>query len=835
MATVEGSPGTDRMDWTPTKETILYPNAPKLASQRRKFDEIVDATVPYGRDDVSIQPYEYQRMQEYEYQRCGPYGNDSNMGIIPRYARRLAIWTYGVTYFAVIAAVAAVGIPFEYTASGIKRRLVGKTQERAADARATTPRGRKYRNIYLTPRQKYEQRSARSLKIRDIPGRFPGIPLNTYSPNPSTRLPTPRTTPIPTMHQMPCHYPDSPLHQKHERRLSEKKTMLQQATIYAVVQAQQTAAEAEKAPTEGIQNEIHHWPPLARWEDISELEEPEAQKLYNQKTPPLARWEDISELEELEEPEGPYDPTKDPALAIAPGVREYGQTFKDEAPIMRQIPKPELPSTELPVPTTTQALLSLGPGPLNARLSKPKQGLQSLKSPRLSKITKKPRSALSSKVRVRVNEPGLSSQSTGGGEPSVDSKERKTGDIAIEKDTVSPNETGSSLQPARDGEFSVDSEGRNNSNPMTKNATQTYVSTSETGLSSHPANDGELSIDSSGEQGHSENVSNKSSSSSLYGLFEYLEVAPPISPRRTSVRQQKVVEKEAIEQAAREKKEAEERAQREKEDAELRAQLEREHEEYLVSQGVRRFTKEPIIPPLTREQSEKLNKAMAKGQKVTALNGTELTSRDWKTILEPDAWLNDNIIVAYLEYVVKMAHERAGLKRNAPPKMHAFNNNFFNNLRSQGHKGVARWTRKPKIQGKALLPLEYIFIPVNTSGNHWTLAVISPIRRTIEYFDSLHIPGQPEKVIKLMKVWLKGELGDAYKPEEWTVRKDQGPHQGNFSDCGVHTVTTAKMIALGVDPMSAPAEVMATQRRRIVAELLNSGFHGEFEVDFEYA
>ena len=305
-----------------------------------------------------------------------------------------------------------------------------------------------------------------------------------------------------------------------------------------------------------------------------------------------------------------------------------------------------------------------------------------------------------------------------------------------------------------------------------------------------------------------------------------------LDPRRVADRDEKLAEQEALEQARRE---AEEKARVEKEDAEFQAQLARERQEYIERNGIRQMTTEPIIAPLTAEQEERVKRAVAKGQKVDAMNNIEITSRDWKTLLPTEAWLNDNIINAYLDYVVQMAHDRVGLKRNEAPKMHAFNNNFYNNLSKNGYTGVQRWGRRAKIGGKTLLSLDYIFIPVNADNNHWTLAVISPARRTLEYFDSLHMTSKRSTVFSNVKAWLKGELGDAYVQGEWRIREDPSPHQGNMSDCGVHTITTAKLIALGIDPMAAPAAQMPLQRRRIVAELLNSGFHGEFEPVFSFA
>ena len=800
---MEDTPGSDvLMDWTPTKATVILASPPK-----RKFDEILDATTPYGRDDASPQQ---QLQQQYESQRYGLYGNDSNMGIIPRYGRRLAIWIYAITYFTIMATVVVIGAPFENTAFSIKRRFVERTQITPADAPPTTPRRRKYRNIYVTPRKRYEQRSARSCKIRDIPGRFPGTPLTTYSPrssSPQSALndTSPATLP-PDSPQLPGSYPDSPLQQNSERRL-EAMAIARDVREYG-----QDCDDESPILRHIPQTEIRSGTDLAS-----------AATKMRPVMPPLQSLKKRVGFYESPKTGGPVTRTKRFAIGESIDYPSPSST-RDESSMMSNHS-----------PDTVFRYQSL----LNAQLQ-PSHSLE----PRSSGGGMPCDATVHKNVKVEPNGIVLpEAESTHVVEPIQDKtdsgtqSQSPTGDsIGNPNGIVSPGGDSKYMnEPIKDeSDESPESQGpvgKDEELPEKRKLKSLWEQIRPRRRMTKKRLAKKSSMQSFDELLAGKSLRNNSSGTSLPGRFEALE----LDPRRTLARQRELAKREALEHAAREKREAEEKAQREKEDAKFRAQLEREHDEDLKRQGVRRFTREPIIRSLTAEQDERLNKAMAKGQKVTALNGTELSSRDWKTVLPSDAWLNDNIIVAYLEYVVKMAHERVGLKRNEPPKMHAFNNNFFNNLRSQGYSGVARWTRRPKIQGKALLPLEYVFIPVNASGNHWTLAVISPVRRTIEYFDSLHMPGQQEKVITLMKAWLKGELGDAYHPDEWKVREDEGPHQGNFSDCGVHTVTTAKLIALGIDPMAAPAEVMATQRRRMVAELLNSGFHGEYEVDFEFA
>ena len=107
------------------------------------------------------------------------------------------------------------------------------------------------------------------------------------------------------------------------------------------------------------------------------------------------------------------------------------------------------------------------------------------------------------------------------------------------------------------------------------------------------------------------------------------------------------------------------------------------------------------------------------------------------------------------------------------------------------------------------------------------MIVVSPISRTIEYFDSLG--GLAHPYILNAKAWLREELGKLYKEGEWTVPTGSlgaVPQQSNGSDGGVFTCTNAKMVLMGLDPMEYNGSDSEIQRTRMIAELLNGGLKG---------
>lgn len=325
-----------------------------------------------------------------------------------------------------------------------------------------------------------------------------------------------------------------------------------------------------------------------------------------------------------------------------------------------------------------------------------------------------------------------------------------------------------------------------------------------------------------------------------------------ISTRRSSLRRrekedqaQKLREAIAAEEKARkDKEEAEEKARRDKEVEERARVKAEEEEEDRKKTGGRCIPHEKVIQSLPPGWDEKVRINMAKGMReqlaMTSV-GNPLTRRDFGMILpqpgtgdDPSGWLNDEVISGYLQAVVDHGHRVMGHPRGAKPRMHAFNPFFYTTLKDRGYDAVKRWSSRAKIGGNDLKNVEYVFIPCNPSRSHWTLVVVSPVRKTIEVFDSMH--GSSVDKVNTTKSWLRGELGRSYVDSEWTVVEDpmhpgrgKGPVQNNANDCGVFAVTTAKMVVLGVDPMAVSAADMPLQRRRLVAELLNGGFSGEFE------
>lgn len=217
----------------------------------------------------------------------------------------------------------------------------------------------------------------------------------------------------------------------------------------------------------------------------------------------------------------------------------------------------------------------------------------------------------------------------------------------------------------------------------------------------------------------------------------------------------------------------------------------------------------------------------------TSIGGTELRLKDFQSLLGSGAWLNDEIVNSYLEWIVDAANNAAIAeskdREEAPgtvPRFIAHNSFFYNNLDSKGPGSTERLMKRKKAAGTSLMEVDSVFVPI-CKGNHWTVGVVRPIAKTIEYFDSFG--GSSNKFIGLMRSWLKFQLGDSYVEEEWTVPNTKCARQSNGYDCGVFVCTNSLCVALGLDTSCYQEYDMRQQRRNIAAVLINRGFIGDFE------
>lgn len=251
----------------------------------------------------------------------------------------------------------------------------------------------------------------------------------------------------------------------------------------------------------------------------------------------------------------------------------------------------------------------------------------------------------------------------------------------------------------------------------------------------------------------------------------------------------------------------------------------------------RRLPNKPLVEALDPKWEQQVDASYLQSNTAqtitTSIGGTELAVKDFRTLLGRHAWLNDEIINSYIEWVVDAANK--ALPPNAPvgkekpvPKLIAHNSFFFENLTKKGPTSTDRLMKRKGAGGKSLLQVDTIFVPI-CRGSHWTIGAVRPVAKTIEYFDSFGGPGAD--FIKQMRGWLKHQLGDAYIASEWKEPRTGCAAQSNGFDCGVFVCTNAFCVAFGLETSCYRERDMSLQRRRIAALLINRGFEGEFAWD----
>jgi hypothetical protein len=212
----------------------------------------------------------------------------------------------------------------------------------------------------------------------------------------------------------------------------------------------------------------------------------------------------------------------------------------------------------------------------------------------------------------------------------------------------------------------------------------------------------------------------------------------------------------------------------------------------------------------------------------------KITTHDLKTLLptefngSPTAWLNDAIVDEYMTLLVEHVHEKAGYRPGpgAPaPPVHAFPSQWYTSA-SKDIRNVRRWAKRKHMEGKKLLDVQLLLIPICDHG-HWRLLAIKPQDRTVEYLDSLEYDGT--MIIRTAFAWLKQELGPLWVESQWKVVQAQRSRQQlNGRDCGVFTCGNAVALIRNEDPNILEVDDgMNNARRRIAVSLISRKLTGE--------
>ncbi|KAF4972800.1 hypothetical protein FSARC_700 [Fusarium sarcochroum] len=286
---------------------------------------------------------------------------------------------------------------------------------------------------------------------------------------------------------------------------------------------------------------------------------------------------------------------------------------------------------------------------------------------------------------------------------------------------------------------------------------------------------------------------------------------------------------QAAQKAAEEARLAAEAAQREAEE-----KARQELEARLARSGGLRMPSQTLVTPVSRDwHSKAMDTLRAAGTTSLAKSaeGVDLRKHDFAKVVSASEWLNDEIVNASLLWLDRAINSAAGIKdvKRNTRKCLTMGSFFFKRLQDQGVTATQRTLRRYGVEKRNFLDIDTVLLPI-CERSHWTLLVIRPTKRTVAHMDSINARGNSTYTNRAM-AWIKDILEEKFIKDEWKVILHEAPLQNNGHDCGVHTITNAMCVSLGLSPIdSYTAHDMPAQRIRIACMLLNGGFNGDFDL-----
>ncbi|KAF5630372.1 Ubl-specific protease [Fusarium tjaetaba] len=260
----------------------------------------------------------------------------------------------------------------------------------------------------------------------------------------------------------------------------------------------------------------------------------------------------------------------------------------------------------------------------------------------------------------------------------------------------------------------------------------------------------------------------------------------------------------------------------------------KEREERLARSGGLREPNQTFVAPVSPEWHTRamntLNAASSTSLAKSA-EGVDLRKHDFAKIVSSTEWLNDEIVNASLVWLDRAINSAAGIKdvKRNTRKIWTPGSFFFKRLQDQGTGNTQRTLRRYGIEKRNFLDIDTILLPI-CEHSHWTLLVIRPSKRTVAHMDSINAGGNRSYTARAM-AWIRDILEEKFVEDEWKTILHEAPLQNNGHDCGVHTITNAMCLSLGISPIEAyTADDMPTQRIRIACMLLNGGFTNDFDL-----
>ena len=173
-------------------------------------------------------------------------------------------------------------------------------------------------------------------------------------------------------------------------------------------------------------------------------------------------------------------------------------------------------------------------------------------------------------------------------------------------------------------------------------------------------------------------------------------------------------------------------------------------------------------------------------KEVLAKHGLHLTRGDFRS-LSGRNYLNDKIIEEYLRLISVRNEENSQL-----PSVHVCSVFLFKQLSKfgleEGCRRTSNWIKED------ITMKDMVLFPIH-SGQHWTLVVVEPDKKVVQYLDSLTVSRGFSSAPRLVKAFMERRHREKGEEVEYRVKiREDIPQQTNGVDCGVFACQYAERI-----------------------------------------
>ena len=208
---------------------------------------------------------------------------------------------------------------------------------------------------------------------------------------------------------------------------------------------------------------------------------------------------------------------------------------------------------------------------------------------------------------------------------------------------------------------------------------------------------------------------------------------------------------------------------------------------------------------------DQVNIKQGPSKEVLAKHGLHLTRGDFRS-LSGQNYLNDKIIEEYLRLIAARNEEDPQL-----PSVHVCSVFLYKQLAKFGLEEGCRRTRnwiKEDITTK-----DKVLFPIH-SGEHWTLIVVEPDKKTVQFLDSLTVSRNFSSAPRTIKAFMESRHREKGEEAEYRIKiREDIPKQTNGVDCGVFVCQYAERITRKA-MMDFQQEDMREERKTMTTELL---------------